>query len=203
MLMSKTGRFLFWFLTLAVGLASMRILILDAETGYPGMLHHLPDRVVIFGVHAIAASIAMITLPFQFWTRLRVRRPAVHRWVGRLYVLGVLFGGLSGMALAPYADSGAVAASGFLTLSVLWLGVTGMAFVAIRKRDIAAHKRWMIRSMALTFAAVTLRIMLPVSLAMGIPFETAYPAIAWLCWTVNLAAVELWPYLTRRPLVAG
>jgi Predicted membrane protein (DUF2306) len=48
----------------------------------------------------------------------------------------------------------------------------------------------MIRSYSLTFAAVTLRIYLPVALASGVPFEIAYPAIAWLCWVPNLFVAE-------------
>jgi hypothetical protein len=48
----------------------------------------------------------------------------------------------------------------------------------------------MIRSYALCLAAVTLRLYLPLSGAIGIPFDDAYPAIAWLCWVPNLVAAE-------------
>ncbi|MNL75568.1 hypothetical protein D3C87_2013940 [compost metagenome] len=67
--------------------------------------------------------------------------------------------------------------------------------------DRVAHRRWMIRSIALTLAAVTLRIQIPVSMMLDIPFDTAYPVIAWLCWVPNLVVAEMivrWP---RRPLV--
>ena len=49
----------------------------------------------------------------------------------------------------------------------------------------------MIRSFALTFAAVTLRLYIPASQMAGIPFDTAYPVIAWLCWVPNLLVAEL------------
>jgi hypothetical protein len=39
-------------------------------------------------------------------------------------------------------------------------------------------------------AAVTLRLYLPLAALGGIPFEEAYPAIAWLCWVPNLVAAE-------------
>lgn len=39
-------------------------------------------------------------------------------------------------------------------------------------------------------AAVTLRIYLPFGIASGMPFEEAYPAIAWLCWVPNLIVAE-------------
>jgi hypothetical protein len=59
------------------------------------------------------------------------------------------------------------------------------------------HRAWMLRSYALTFAAVTLRIWLPLSQIAGIPFQEAYAAIAWLCWVPNLVVVE-WFILRRR-----
>jgi HlyD family secretion protein len=40
-------------------------------------------------------------------------------------------------------------------------------------RDIAAHRRWMVRNFALTFAAVTLRLWLPSAMASGVAFELA------------------------------
>lgn len=48
----------------------------------------------------------------------------------------------------------------------------------------------MIRSYTLCLAAVTLRVYLPIAEAAGIPFESAYPAITWLCWVPNLVAAE-------------
>jgi hypothetical protein len=48
----------------------------------------------------------------------------------------------------------------------------------------------MVRNFALTFAAVTLRLWLPVSTVSGVAFELAYPVIAWLCWVPNLVAAE-------------
>jgi hypothetical protein len=55
----------------------------------------------------------------------------------------------------------------------------------------------MIRSYALTFAAVMLRIYLPLSQVYGIPFEPAYQTIAWLCWVPNLIVAE-WLILRQQ-----
>jgi len=60
----------------------------------------------------------------------------------------------------------------------------------------------MIRSYSLTFAAVTLRIYLPLAFASGIPFEIAYPAIAWLCWVPNAIVAE-WMFVRRAAPVAA
>src|SRR5258708_35055586 len=86
---------------------------------------------------------------------------------------------------------------GFGLLAVLWLFATAMAYRYIRARDQVSHRRWMIRSYALTFAAVTLRIYLPLSQVAGIPFDAAYQTISWLCWVPNLIVAE-WIILQHR-----
>lgn len=48
----------------------------------------------------------------------------------------------------------------------------------------------MVRNFALAFAAVILRLWLPAAVAAGVPFELAYPAVAWLCWVPNLLLAE-------------
>jgi hypothetical protein len=65
-----------------------------------------------------------------------------------------------------------------------------MAYACVRSANFGLHREWMIRSYALCLAAVTLRLYLPLAALGGIPFEEAYPAIAWLCWVPNLVAAE-------------
>ena len=149
-------------------------------------------------LHLAGAAIALAVGPFQLNTRLRNRFITVHRWMGRSYVTGVLFGGVGALALATIAQTGLPARAGFGLLAVLWLTSTGMAYRHIRARNQPAHRRWMIRSYALTFAAVTLRIYLPLSQVYGIPFDPAYQTIAWLCWVPNLVVAE-WIIL-RQPV---
>jgi uncharacterized membrane protein len=142
--------------------------------------------------HVFAAAFALALGPFQFSTRLRTRCLGLHRWLGRLYLgVGVLVGGLAGLWIAFNAFGGAVAQLGFGSLAVLWLYTGFRAYDAIRSRDVAAHRRWMVRNFALTFAAVTLRLWVPASFVAGIDFALAYAAIAWLCWVPNLVVAEL------------
>jgi len=148
-------------------------------------------RVGIYA-HVFAAAVALILGPFQFSTALRARYPALHRWSGRLYLgVGVLVGGLAGLYMAAHAFGGPAARLGFACLAVGWLYTGLRGYLAIRARDIVTHRRWMVRNFALTFAAVTLRLWLPASVASGIAFELAYPVIAWLCWVPNLLVAEL------------
>lgn len=149
------------------------------------------NRLAIYG-HVFASALALALGPFQFWTRLRSSRPALHRWSGRVYLaLGVLLGGLTGFVVALHAFGGPVARAGFACLAVGWLFSGFKAYQAIRSGAIASHRRWMVRNFSLTFAAVTLRLWLPGMVIADIPMAVAYPVVAWLCWMPNLLAAEL------------
>ena len=122
-----------------------------------------------------------------------------HRWSGRVYIFAVLVGGVAGFTLALHSFGGVVTHFGFGMMAVCWVATTLNAYRHIRGGDLVAHRAWMLRSYALTLAAVTLRIYLALSQIAGIEFEAAYQAISWLCWVPNLLVAE-WFVLTRNPV---
>lgn len=141
--------------------------------------------------HSFASALALAIGPLQFSTRLRERYTDVHRWLGRIYLgVGVLVGGLAGLYMSQYAYGGGWARSGFASLALVWLYTGLRAYLAVRRGAIGEHRKWMMRNFALTFAAVTLRIYLPVFMATGVDFALAYSIIAWICWLPNLVWVE-------------
>jgi Predicted membrane protein (DUF2306) len=71
-----------------------------------------------------------------------------------------------------------------------------LGYRAIRGKRRAEHRVWMLRSYGLTLAGVTLRVYLPISQLVGLPYESSYQAISWLCWVPNLLVVE-WLILPR------
>jgi hypothetical protein len=154
-------------------------------------------------VHAGAAGVALLIGPLQFLEFIRKRARSVHRWTGRVYLLACLVGGVSGGLLAPFTAAGPIAAFGFLLLALIWLWVNALGWrAAATKRDYDDHKNWMIRSFALTLAAVTLRLYLPVAMIAGFDFVSAYQWIAWLAWVPNLAIAEMWIASRRKPSLA-
>jgi uncharacterized membrane protein len=173
-----------------------------------GSLVH-PDMRAVFeanrlGIyaHVFGAAVALALGPLQFSSRLRNNYISLHRWLGRLYLgVGVMIGGLGGLYISFHAFGGFWARLGFTCLAIAWLYSGLRAYLAIRARKVASHRAWMIRNFALTFAAVTLRVYLPASMAAGIGFATAYPAIAWLCWVPNLVIAELLFNRTRNLFV--
>ncbi len=82
---------------------------------------------VLLVLHLTGGAVAIAVGAFQLSGRIRARRIAVHRWLGRLYVLGVFAGGVASLLLAVRADGGLVTRFGFGMLAVLWLGATGAA----------------------------------------------------------------------------
>ncbi len=155
-----------------------------------------PQGVPWLVIHVAGAVTALAVGSLQFLPGLRgARRP--HRWSGRVYVAGVAVGGIAGLVLAPGSFAGPVASWGFGALGALWPVFTGLGWRAAVKGRFVEHRRWMIRSWALTLAAVTLRLYLPSSVMLELPFLEAYRVIAWLCWVPNLVLAEVW-LRTRR-----
>lgn len=192
--------FLLWFFCLGIAVWSWRFVPLGVEATMDYVAYHALERRWAFFAHVGLAPVALALVPLQFWTVLRVRRPALHRWLGRTYAVTILLAGAGGILMAIGTDAGQFAAVGFALLGFAWIGTTAVAVSHIRNKRVAAHKAWMIRSAALTLAAVTLRLELPI-LAMTVGLEVGYPWVAWLCWVPNLLIAE-W-VVRRRPVMGA
>jgi uncharacterized membrane protein len=145
----------------------------------------------LFKVHIYIGGFALIIGWPQFIKRFRNKNLNFHRLIGKLYLVAILLSGCAGLYIGFYAEGGWVAKLGFIGLAISWLYTSSRAYFSIRKLEIDAHKRWMIRSYALTFAAVTLRIWLPMfQYGFGMEFISAYVIIAWLCWVPNVLWAE-------------
>lgn len=165
-------------------------------------------HITMLTIHILGAMLAILIGPFQFLPNIRKGRLLkIHRWMGRTYLLSVLFGGLGGLYMAQLAYGGIISHLGFSALAVLWLYTGFMAYKNIRNKNIEAHRQWMIRNYALTFAGVMLRLWVPISINVGIEFLTAYRAISWLCWIPNLLVaqwiISRWPQSQYRPAIVN
>jgi uncharacterized membrane protein len=185
-------------LSVLIAAIQVRFLLLPLPQASPDMLHHVADIAPVFWLHVVAAAVAMAVGVPQFSVRLRATYPRFHRWTGRTYVAAVAVGGLSGFGLAMNANGGFVTQSGFALLAVCWLAATGIALRHVLAGRYAVHRQWMIRSYALTFAAVTLRLQVPIWVnLLGTDYTGVLPIIAWSCWVPNLIVAE-W-LIGRRP----
>lgn len=148
-------------------------------------------------VHIVAGCTAFIIGPFQFLKRPVGKGAARHRKLGYIYVLSIVLAGLAGMYLCWFATGGIISGLGFFMLDLLWLVTTGMALRKVLQKKFTAHRQWMIRSYAVTFAFVTFRLyLLPFTLLFGLSIQTAIQIASWLCWITNLLLIEL--YLRKK-----
>ena len=166
-----------------------------------------PWHYPVLVVHVLCGTVAIVTCCLQVWPVLRQRYPKVHRVSGRLYVAaGVLPGGLAGLAVAYASPSGLSMQMSTMTTSVLWIGTAVVGLRMARQGRIADHRRWMVRSFALTMSIVVSRVLgvvydhtiLPVPGAgADIPTLIAWGQeraglASWPGWILPLLVVEWW-----------
>ncbi len=180
-------------------LSALRYLL--PHVPFPAQLDNFSQRRVALSLHAFGGAIALLAGPLQFVPGFRGRNWNRHRFLGWIYCGAVLLGWCASLWIAPHAQTGWIASAGFLALGAAWIVTTGLAVRFILRGDAIRHRRWMIRSFALTAAAITLRMYLPVIFVFHWPFSIGYPAIAWLCWVPNAVGVEV--YLRFVPTPSG
>ncbi len=157
-------------------------------------------KVAFYG-HISLGGIALLVGWTQFSRELRRRYLTWHRRLGRIYVLSALGSGACGIYLAFFATGGWVPGLGFFLLGVGWIFFTIKAYQAIRARDLTKHEGYMIYSFAACFAAVMLRVWMPLLILVFGEFLIAYKIVAWLCWVPNLVFAFFW--VRRKGLQLG
>jgi uncharacterized membrane protein len=188
------------FLSVGVGVYAFAFYFV-AAVGDPTFKARFATMPLFAAFHVLGAGAALVIGPLQLSRTMRTRALNVHRWLGRAYLTAVMLGGLGGLMLATIAAGGLVGRVGFAFLAVIWLGSGAQAYLAVRRGDLVAHRQWMIRNFSLTFAAVTLRIHLPVLTGgFGVPFDDAYATVAWLAWVPNLVIAEWFVLPTRSSI---
>jgi uncharacterized membrane protein len=101
--------------------------------------------------------------------------------------------------LMPYGGLGEATATAFFG-GILLVSVI-LAFVAIRRGQVARHREWMIRAFAIALGISTVRVVGTVFdivlTPAGLPPPELFVLSLWTGWTVTLAAGELWIRYTR------
>ena len=166
---------------------------------FPAQIDNFIHRRIALSLHALGGAIALLAGPLQFVPGFRESNWNRHRLLGWIYCGAVLLGWCASLWIAPHSQTGWIASAGFLTLGACWIVATGLAVQFILRGDAITHRRWMIRSYALTAAAITLRIYLPLIVVFHWNFSIGYPTIAWLCWIPNALAVEVYLRFVPTP----
>jgi len=178
--------------TLAVLLACAAILIIlyavaknyIIDPGADGFLSHktglkrelnLPVWLNVMYVHVAFACIAMAAGLLNFSNRIFEKSRKFHRINGYVYLLSVLLVVLTSGYMAPYATGGKISSMGFNALNMIWLLITIMALVQIKKKRIDRHRNWMIRSYAFCFTNTMINLITSVlHQGFGVIYVTSY-----------------------------
>jgi hypothetical protein len=149
-------------------------------------------------LHVFPAALAFLLGFTQFSGRLRSQRPQIHRVAGRIYLMGTLVGAPAAMLLGS-RSSCLLCRPPLVTLGGLWLLTTGIALVAIRLRDIATHRAFMIRSFGLMNVFSLIRLSEP--LTFGLRPAESRVIREWSCLVLLVLGLELvltwWPAWRR------
>jgi uncharacterized membrane protein len=157
--------------------------------------HYAPAKGFLI-VHAFFGVVAIFVAAFQFSNRLRARYLTLHRTLGYVYVVSVFISAPLALPVAVRIGTPSLIAASAMQ-SFGWLATTAIALYAIRRGNIAAHRRWMIRSypFAMVFTVARLIIPIPPILAMG---DAGVEVVVWS--TVALAAFLPTVFLEWRTL---
>lgn len=186
-LLKLIGWILMLLLAALLFVLASRYLSLDPDVYFSEQREVYIANTIPLLMHVAGSMLATIIGPFQFLKKLRTGRYSkIHRWLGRLYLIGVLIGWLGGSYLAVIAYGGLMARLGFMTIAAIWLVSGFMAYINIRNKRIEPHRKWMIINYAITFAGVTLRLWQMLFGMIGLDFLTSYNIVAWLSWVPNL-----------------
>ena len=202
---NKVSWVVFAVLAVTIGLYPLMYFVVDREFGLLAsksdeLLSNTFWNIGFYG-HILLGGLALLIGWIQFSEKVRNSNLKRHRIIGKVYVISVIISGLCALYIGFFATGGVVASLGFISLGIIWLYTTIMAYSAARKKDFSLHKGFMIYSYAACFAAVTLRIWLPILSFIFDDFVVAYRIVAWLCWVPNMVFAFFW--VRKKGLIVG
>jgi uncharacterized membrane protein len=168
-------------------------LIRGAEiTGQNARFFDSPIPVVL---HIIGASLFLVLGALQFVPAIRRRRPGWHRRMGRILVVSGLVAAVSALWMnqfyaLPPTDGELLYVFRLIFGSAMAASIV-LGFVAIRRREIARHRAWMMRAYAVGLGAGTQALLFIFGeLVMGPPDVIQRALMMGSAWTVNLVIAE-------------
>ena len=141
--------------------------------------------------HILLAIVSLVTGPIGAIRKIRRKSITWHRWNGRIYVVSIVLNFIPGLYVAFFA-AGGMTVAGFLVLNLLWLATTWFGYLHIRRKNAAKHSRWITRSFFLTYANLSIHVLLPIGQhAFGLPYASSYALAVWGSMLLNLGLAEI------------
>jgi uncharacterized membrane protein YozB (DUF420 family) len=184
-----------------IGGAMRMIQFATGAQGDPTGARLLAAPIPLF-LHILSSSIFFVLGAFQFSPAFRRSRPDWHRAAGRVLIPGGVLSAVTGIWMAciypPLFGDGTAATVIRIVVGTCIVVFIALGFAAIRQRNVASHRAWMMRAYALAIAAGTQ----PLTLAPIIVFPELYGELGYTLglgagWVVNIAFAE-WLIRTQR-----
>lgn len=163
-------------------------------------------------LHIAPGVVYLLGAPLQLSRRFRTRHYTVHRRLGRVLLACALTAGVFALLFGlphPWGRFGEASATA--VFGVWFLSCLVLAFRAIRRDDVAQHRRWMIRAFAVGVGIGTIRIWVGIfegfeqamsgGTSPAAPDHTMFGVAFWLAFSMHVAIGEWW--LRRTPALNG
>lgn len=129
----------------------------------------------VMNVHILFACAAMIAGAVNFSKTMLQKHRKFHRMNGYFYLISVLIVDVTSGYMAPYATGGKASSMGFNLMNIVWLVMTIVAIVKIKKKQVDSHRKWMTRSYAFVFTNLTIHaITALLHDGVGLAYTTSY-----------------------------
>jgi len=156
-----------------------------------------------FYTHIFAGAFCILTALIQFSRVILKKAKAIHRWSGRVYVFVVLFlGAPTGLYMSFFAKGSFWERSLFMFMACFWFISTFNGLTTILKKNVLAHKVWMIRSYAMAMTAVTFRVYHILFYLLGWDHLKNYELSLWISVIGNMLIAEWIIYRKSKSYLA-
>lgn len=164
-------------------------------------------------LHIAPGIVYLLGAPLQLSRRFRTKHYSVHRRLGRVLLSCALLSGTLALIfglLHPWG--GALEASAAMVFGAWFVACLVLAFRAIRRDDVAQHRRWMIRAFTVGIGIGTIRLWIgvftPIAISRNggaedttLPDAATFGLAFWLAFIMHVALGEWW--LRRTPALLG
>jgi uncharacterized membrane protein len=161
------------------------------------------QHVALTLVHIIPGALFLVLAALQFAPAIRTKHLDIHRWLGRILVVAAFVIGISALVMTYTMNIGGANETAATTLfGILFLLCVIKAYWHIRRKEVAQHREWMIRTFAIGLGIATTRPIVGMFFAFRKLTPHEFFGIAfWLGFTTTFIAAEAWIDFTRQRFV--